>query len=105
MLYEEYAFASAKLIDLEVTPWGVEVVAKGKIFRQSALYQKGTPQEGFETIDKELGEKFKGGVLGVLPWNKSSKVEQTVFELEKLEKCCSAYEDGYSIGVYFNLIS
>ena len=63
----------------------VEVVAKGKTFREERKYYKGTPFTDFQITDEELVEKFRNNASRILTRGKIDKVGKFLFELENME--------------------
>jgi len=71
----------------ELTSIGmVEVVAKGKTFREQSLYPRGAPVTGMEFTDKELEEKFRHNASRILTHNKIEGAVKALLELEIVGK-------------------
>jgi 2-methylcitrate dehydratase PrpD len=90
---DQREFGLARLKDPMAEPWSAEVVAKGQTFKRTSLYRKGLwrPEE-FRVTDEELIEKFRENVRKVLPLDKTDKIVQTMFELEKLKSVAELME-------------
>lgn len=60
----------------------VEVVAKGKTFKEERMYHRGFPIEDFRPTDEELTKKFKHNASRILPQDKIEKAVKDLLELE-----------------------
>ena len=63
----------------------VEVIAKGKTFREERMEPKGTPFTDVEATDEELVEKFKRNASRSLRQDKIAEAVKSLLELEKVE--------------------
>lgn len=63
----------------------VEVVAKGKTFREERVYPKGTAFTDAEMTDEELVEKFRHNACSVLTQDKIDTAVKTLLQLERVE--------------------
>jgi len=67
--------------------WGgaVEVVTRGKTYKEDRLYAKGTAFTDAEITDEELENKFRSSAKGILSDNKIDRAVKYLSELEMLE--------------------
>jgi 2-methylcitrate dehydratase PrpD len=63
----------------------VEVVAKGKTFREERIHPKGTPFTEAEASDEMLVDKFRRNASWILPHHKIDEAVKCFLELEKVE--------------------
>jgi len=82
---DEKDFASGEFGDPRKSTSSMEMVAKGKTFREETPQQKGrwTPDE-FRATDQELVEKFIDNASRILHPNRAKEAAQTLLELEKV---------------------
>jgi len=82
---DEKDFVLAKLEDPRANLMRIEVVAKGKTFKEKILYPRGrwTPDE-FRNTDQELIKKFTDNASRIIPSNRVNEAAKTILELEKL---------------------
>jgi 2-methylcitrate dehydratase PrpD len=88
--FEKHAAAAAKL-------GGVEVIARGKIFKEERRHAKGSPSpKEFRLTDDELVEKFRDQALRILPINKVNRAVDKIMGLE-LEKDVSEVTENLTL--------
>ncbi len=63
----------------------VEVMAKGKMFKEKRMYARGTPFTDVKATDEELAEKFRHNASRILTQDKTEKAVKSLFELETME--------------------
>lgn len=90
---DEQDFVRAKREDPRTCQQRIEVVAKGKTFKEKSLHPKGGwYSEEFRNSDEELVEKFINNVSKTLPLNKAEEAAQSILELEDLENAAVLME-------------
>jgi hypothetical protein len=62
----------------------VEVVARGKTFKEERMYHRGFPTPDFRATDEELVEKFRHNASRILPRNKTDRAVKALLELETM---------------------
>ena len=86
IIIDEESFGLAKLEDAGSLEQGIEVMAKGQIFRAETACVGGSCQiPEFRNTDEELVRKFRDNTSNVLPLEKTEKVAQSILELEKVD--------------------
>jgi len=85
IIVDERDFALAQLGDPTNWQMRIELVAKGRTFKEKIPYLKGRwlPEE-FRNTNEELVKKFTDNVSRLMPLDKSSKAAQTILKLEEL---------------------
>jgi len=63
----------------------VEVVAKGKTFKDERLYARGSSHPDDKMTDEDLVNKFKGNASRILTRDKIEKAVKSLWELEKMQ--------------------
>ena len=93
VVIDEKDFALAQLEDSGTYQMRIELVAKGKTFKEKMPYLKGTwePEE-FRNTDEELVKKFTDNASRILPLNKARKTTQIILRLEKLRNVADLME-------------
>jgi 2-methylcitrate dehydratase PrpD len=72
----------------------VEVVARGKKFKEERRHAKGSPSpEGYQMTDNELVDKFRHQALKILPVHKVDKTKDNIFGLEYMEDTAMLMKD------------
>jgi len=87
IIVDEEDFALAKLKDPRTYQMRIELVAKGKTFKEKIPYLRGTwdPKE-FRNTDEELVKKFIANTSKVLHLDKAKKAAQIILRLDSVEK-------------------
>lgn len=90
---DEKDFVLAKLEDPRTFQMRVELVAKGKTFREKIPYVKGAwePEE-YRNTDEELVKKFTDNTSRVLSLNRSKQAAQVMLELEGVDNVARVME-------------
>jgi hypothetical protein len=85
-IVDEGDFVSAQIKDPRSSLMGVEVLAKGKVFKEKIMYLKGqwSPEE-YRNTDEDLVHKFNCNVLGVLSESKAKRVTHSMLAMETVE--------------------
>ncbi len=83
--YYEEAARFAKEPHQYLCPGIVEVVAKGKKFREEVRHPKGTGLTADAATDEELVEKFTNNAYRILPRAKVEKAAEALMSLEKVK--------------------
>jgi len=85
MVLDEKEFGLAKLEDPRANLMRLEVVAKGKTFKEKIPHPRGrwTPEE-FRFTDQDLINKFTDNASRIIPSNRVNEAAKTTLELEKL---------------------
>ncbi len=63
----------------------VEVVTKGKTFREEKTYARSTPHTDVKATDEKLVEKFRHNASRILIQDKIEKAVKSLLELETVE--------------------
>jgi 2-methylcitrate dehydratase PrpD len=85
LVIDEKDFIMAKRENPNAYQTRIEVVAKGKTFKEKAMHPKGGWfSEEFRNTDDELIKKFTDNATKSMSLDKASKAAQSIFELEKL---------------------
>jgi 2-methylcitrate dehydratase PrpD len=93
IVIDERDFALAQIEDSANWQMRIELVAKGKIYKEKILYLKGRWQpEEFRNTDEELVKKFTDNVSRLMPLENAIKATQTILELEGLENVADLME-------------
>lgn len=94
IIIDEKDFAEAKRKDERAYQQGVEVIAKGKTFKEISIHPKGAWwSKELRNTDEELVNKFTDNASRILPLDKVNKAVQTIFELEKLGNITELFEN------------
>jgi 2-methylcitrate dehydratase PrpD len=94
IVIDEKKYKSLALEHPDAIPMGVEVVARGQVFKEENVHVKGTWQpEEFRNTDEELIEKFSHNSSRVLSPDKIDRVSHTILcELDTLEDITEVME-------------
>ena len=95
LIIDERDFGLAKLEDPRTFQMRIELVAKGRTFKEKIPYVKGSPEpEEFGNTDEEIIRKFTDNVSRTLPFGKANEVAKRLLELEKLQNVAEVMEKG-----------
>jgi len=104
VIIDEKDFATAKRKDAGAYQQRIEVIAKGKTFKERAAHPKGggfvkcdgktcgVYMEELRNTDEELVQKFTENVSRLLPLDKARMVAQTMLELETVQNAAELME-------------
>jgi 2-methylcitrate dehydratase PrpD len=93
VIIDEEGFATAKRADAETYQEGIEVMAKGKTFKENASHPKGGWfSKELRNTDEELIQKFTDNASRILTFDKASKAARAILALEKFENAAELME-------------
>lgn len=110
VIIDEKDFTTAKRKDPGAYQQRVEVLAKGKTFKEIAVHPKGggyvkcdgktcgVYMEELRNTDEEIIQKFTDNVTKVFSYDEAFKAAQGILELEKLENITQLMELVVPIG-------
>jgi len=85
IIVDEKEFILAKLEDSKSYQMKTEVTAKGKVFRITSSFAKGSGDSlEFRNTDEELIEKFTSNVSRIMTPNKANEIAESILELDRL---------------------
>ena len=85
IVVDERDFGLTQLEDPRSRPQRIEIVARGKTFKEKIPFPKGLPEPvEFRNTDQELIKKFTDNASRIIPSNKVNEAAKATLELEKL---------------------